>query len=219
MEKPILTHQIKQELAKLIIVQLLRTPQFRQLTFNIGIPVCREIITNIRRQLQTRTDLDNKQKFIDVLEDFKYTEEFSKSVHLSATTDESRINRFCEVVLANRSWVLYENKLYKTIPYVTSDTPVIMVDMQSGNIGLSNNGLEKPSTVIIMPLTPRFSVFLYHNLSILGSYSEFYESKCIPIDEERFIMNQNYLQIKQSERQIYTTPSANNIIMKIEEND
>lgn len=217
LKKTILTNQMKQELARLIIIQWLRTPQYRQRTYDIGIPICNDLISGMRNQIKTISDLDRKKEFFKTLDEFEYNEDFVKSVHLSSTTDEDRINRFCEFLVHNRSWVIYENKLYKSIPFVTSDTPVIMADFQSGNIGIKNNGLEQPYTVISMPLTPKYSVSLYHKSCVFGYYSESYEDKCVPIDEIKFILNQNFLQSIQCTRQVYTTPDVNNILIKNEE--
>lgn len=205
-EKSILTYEIKIELAKLIVVQLLRTPQFRQYVYEIGLPVFDNVIGRIRNQINSFTDFVKKEQLIGELEECKYNDAFVKSVHLSVTTDENRINQFCEFLVCNRSWCIFQNELYKDIPFVTSDTPVIMYNLQNGNVGPKNNAFENSSTIITMPLTPRYCITLYHKACVYGYYSKSYENKCTPIDERKFILKQNLHQIDQCSRQIYTSP-------------
>lgn len=207
----VLTEEIKQDLATMIIVQLLRTPQSRKNTYKIGNPICNSVISSIRKQIESLEDIKKKEQFFSVLNDFEYTERFSNSVHLQFTTDNDRIERYVRLLVQNRSWAIYENKYYKSIPFVTSDNPVVMYNLKSGELGFSVNGLENYTTVISMPLTPKYMVSLYHKGCIFGHYSQSYENKCIAIDEINFIFNQTLLQTKQCSRQIYTKPGQDNI--------
>ncbi|OQB13435.1 MAG: hypothetical protein BWY15_01732 [Firmicutes bacterium ADurb.Bin193] len=205
----VLTPKIKYELAKLIVVQLLRTPSARQSTFDLGLPVCEKIISETRKHIRKITSTQKKEEYNDVLDSFEYSKDVSNSFHLLITTDEERINSFSKVLIKNRAWVIYENKQCKVNPFVTSDTPVTMYDFQTGKCGISGNGLDKITTIISMPLTPKYLVALYHKNTVWGKISESYEDICIQIDEDRFITNQNLLQFKQSYRQIYTNGAIN----------
>ncbi len=206
----VLTDEIKQDLAIMIVVQLLRTPQSRENTHKIGNPICGSVISSIHKQIESQKDIEKKELFFSVLNDFEYTERFSNSVHLQFTMDNDRIEKYAQLLVQNRSWVIYENKYYDSIPFVTSDNPVIMQNMKSGELGFGVNALENDATVISMPLTPKYMVSLYHKGCEFGLNSQSYENKCIAIDEINFIFSQILLQREQCSRQIYTKPGQGN---------
>jgi len=203
----VLTEEIKHDFATLMVVQLFRTPLSRKFTYEIGEPTCNKVILSIREQIELLQDIEKKDQFLSVLDDFKYTEAFSKSFHLQFTTDRERIEKFVQLLVENHSWVIYKNMYYKSIPFVTSDNPVVMYNLKSGALGLGVNGLENYTTVISMPLTPKYMISLYHKSCNFGYYSQSYENKCIAIDEPKFLSNQSFLQAEQCSRQIYGFPT------------
>jgi|GEM_PF-2988316 len=94
---------------------------------------------------------------------------------------------------------------------ITSDNPVVMLNMKTGDLGFGGNGLDNNMTVIYMSLTPKYLVSMFHKNSLVGHYSQSYENMCIPVDEEIFISNQTFIQLKQASRQVYSKPSQKNI--------
>lgn len=213
----ILTEKQKYDLAKMIVIQLLRTPVSRAYTFELGGPIAEKKLSQIREDLNQIFkeynqifDLQKRSQLIGVLDDFKYSQSFSDSAHLRTTTDEKRIEHFCKSLVLNHSWAIYRNDLYPCLPFVTSDHPVIMYNMENKHIGFGKNGLENISTVISMPLTPKYMVSLYHKDSFWGYYSQPYENKCTGVDDVEFIIKQVYFQLLQCNRQVYTTPDEKN---------
>ncbi len=204
---PVLTDNIKKDLAMMIIVQLLRTPQSRRYSYDIGRPISDRVIMNIREQIGSLHNNIRKNEFLSVLDDFEYNEKFINSYHLQFSTDIDRLEKYAQILIENRSWVIYENDLYKFIPFVTSDNPVVMLNMKTGDLGFGVNGLDNHMTVINMSLTPKYMVSMYHKRNLFGHYSQSYENMCIPVDDKKFVINQTLLQIEQATRQVYTKPS------------
>lgn len=210
----VLTDKQKYELARMIIVQLLRTPISREYTFELGKPIVSKKINQFREELE-QIDLPDRNSIFSVLDEFEYSRSFSDSVHLYSTTSEERIEQFCKLLISNHVWVIYRNDRYPYLPFVTSDHPVIMYNMGNQHVGFGNNGLDNMTTVISMPLTPKYMVSLYHRDFFWGQYLQSCENKCISVDDETFIMNQNFLQIRQCDRQIYTTIDEKNQLIDL----
>lgn len=218
----ILTESRKYDLAKMIVVQLLRTPVSRAYTFELGKPIAEKKLNQIREDLNRIFkkydqifDSQKRSQLIGVLNDFKYCQSFSDSVHLRTTTDENRIEHFCKSLVLNHSWAIYRNNLYPYLPFVTSDHPVVMYNLRNRYIGFKENGLENISTVISMPLTPKYMVSLYHKESFWGYYSQPYENKCVGVDDVAFIIKQVYFQLLQCNRQVYIKPDENNQLVEL----
>ncbi len=209
-DEQILSKKVKYDLATLIVVQLLRTPKTRQYMHELGEPIYRSITASIREQIESLQDMDKKKQFLNVLDAFNYTEAFSKSVHLQWTTDSDTLNKFIQVLVQNRSWVIYENVISNLIPFITSDNPILMYNLESKKSGLEVNALDNKMTVITMALTPKFMISLYHKGCVYGHYSQEFENKCVPIKETEFILNQTWLQLEQCSRQTYKKPDYNN---------
>lgn len=212
-DKTVLTEESKRKLAKLLIIQLLRTPQSRTRTFELGKPIVDSVMQKIQDQIIQISDTKRREEFLRVLNEFNYTSQFSTSVHLQATTDEKKITDYAQRLVSHRSWAIWENRFYPFLPFVTSDHPVVMYNLQNHELGFGSNSIENPATVISMPLTPKYMISLYHKNSLWGYYSQSYEDRCFPISEVKFIQNQNLLQAWQCSRQIYTTPIFNNSLI------
>lgn len=205
-DKPILTQKLKRELAMMLIVQLLRTPLSRNFTAKIGYPICKDVIDKIGTVVDKFGDENKRQEFKNVIEDFSYTEEFVKSMHLKITTDERRIERFCDFLLENRIWIIYRNNISDEIPFVTSDNPVVMLNSTNEKLGISSgNGIDKPSTVIYMPLTPKYMLALYHKRHLIFRNMECFADQCISVDK-KFVEAMNEVQKIQCYKQVYTKP-------------
>lgn len=193
----VLTKDIKYELAKLMCSQLTRTRKARDYFYEIGSREKNKLFDNILKLHPIALD----QEKLDLLQNFKFDEEFFKSIALPAMNDPDRIERFIEVLM-DKIWVIYKNKNHRVFPFATSDHPVIMYDTLSGSIDMSDNGLAKQSTIILYPLSRDVLVALYPS-NIWFSVMIEYNDKMFVLEDSTMVMNINRLQYEQCNRQMY----------------
>ena len=209
----ILDEFIKYDLAKMIIVQLLRTPQSRKQTYTLGKSIHDEMTEHFKKCTNYIPNSNKKKQIKKFLDNFKYSESFSDSVHLKTTMDDEKIEKYIESLIQNHIWIMYENHNYPYLQFVTSDHPVIMFNFSSRKLGLGNNALENPNTIISMPLSPKFEVTLYHKSLY---FLECIADGCFPITKRDYMFQQNKLQYLHCDRQIYTRPDSRNLLVDLQ---
>lgn len=203
----ILTPAVKDDLADLITVQVLRTPDVRTRLGKIGEKSYHKILTAAKLLAAEIPDETRRSEQLRKLNELLYTDEFIKSEHLFCTTDADRLSRIKKALIDDHVWVIYQNMTEQ--PYITSDIPVVLSDMSDGSVGFGTNGIAQPTTIITMPLTPKYLIAVYHEKSLVGRYAG-RDGECIPLDhsEKAFIKHVNRLQFKNCWRQVYTHPAA-----------
>lgn len=201
--RPVITHENKRDLARLLVTQLYRTPLARKMTYELGIPIYENTMQRAYLTVSQLNDSKRKKEFMDILNKFEYNDEFVKSLHLDITMSPDRINNFIDVLVENHCWIVYDNVLYSTFPFVTSDNPVTMYNVRCGSFGFEYNGLNNISTVISMPLTPRYQIALYHKQSLIGMCLPEFDGRSYHINEPDFVFKQNMMHVEQSYRQVY----------------
>lgn len=66
------------------------------------------------------------------------------------TFEPANFDRYCDVLQAG-VWVVYDNTLYNTTPFVTSDNPVLVEGVGKAATGLFSNGLANPHNLHLLP--------------------------------------------------------------------
>lgn len=98
--------------------------------------------------------------------------------------------RYCEV-LQDGVWVVYVNMHRDTMPFLTSDNPVLVEGVGSKDTGMFPNGLANPATCIFYPPNPRIAVAIYSRQGIMGMATNEYDGRKILLDEVYNIMDKN----------------------------
>lgn len=201
----VLTPAVKDDLANLIIVQSLRTPDVRSYLGKIGEKSYHQIMTTARWLVAQIPDEIRRTDQMARLDKLVYTDEFKKSGHLLCTTDPERLTGIKNALIEDHIWIIYRNMT--GCRCITSDVPVVFFGLDDRSVGFGTNGIAQPTTVIIMPLTPEYLVAIYHADSLVGQYTDL-NDQCISLDysKKRFIEHINQLQFKNCWRQVYTHP-------------
>ncbi len=182
-KKKILSHEMKFLLAKLIMIQSLRTPIARAKTREIAKKSCQKVFDELTPIINKSTREDLKQAFFSMKRDFQLTDDLVKAFHLSATTDNDRIERMAHLLVQRRVWVVYRSPDIKNFPFITSDNPVVFYNPISDKYGIGPNGIDVNTTVIGFPVTPRYYIYSFHKESPLGDISSCAD-ECIDVDPE-----------------------------------
>ena len=99
-------------------------------------------------------------------------------------------DRYCDVLQAG-VWVVYVNMHRDTMPFLTSDNPVLVEGVGSKDTGMFPNGLGNATTCIFYPLSPGIAVSIYSRKGIMGLVADEYDGRKILLDEEKYIMSRN----------------------------
>ena len=97
----------------------------------------------------------------------EFSEQGQKELMFNHTFEPANFDRYCDVLQAG-VWVVYDNTLYNTTPFVTSDNPVLVEGVGKAATGLFSNGLVNPATCIFYPISPSIAVSLLRPFLLLS---------------------------------------------------
>lgn len=204
-DKEILSYEMKKTLSVFILTQLFRTPKARHTLMKKFIPKCQQEVETLKKAIQKMEFFPNKGAYLRKLNSLTDFENLINATSLSHFTNPEVIELYSDFLINNRSWVIYDNALYKRFPFVTSDNPVVMYNIDNEDLGFgTRNGIEVFSTVFSLPLTPRFLLALYHKQNIIGNFMDSFQDKFLPVNERKFVRNINKIHVNQCERFFYS---------------
>lgn len=198
---PVLDERNRTELAQFLIIQMLRTPRAREYFTRIG----ESVFEKKKRQLWGQ--LLPKYSFASIeheLSKITYTSATAKSMILQHITNSDNIDRYTDYILNNFIWILFSNSNPFELPYITSDEPILLVDIKGQKTGLEMNPIGNENTAICTPLNERILLMLYSKYSIIGNALAEHNDQILSADK-RFVMRINLLMLDQCTRQIYTS--------------
>lgn len=204
-DKEIISYEMKKSLSVLLQVQLFRTPQARSFIRERAEPIWSAEEERVRKAILDKGDFPDKEKYLNQLDNFNDIEPLIKYYSLVFCTDPDVIESHANYLIKNHAWVIYDNLLHKSCPFITSDNPVVMYNLANEDMGLgTSNGIDVDDTAFFFPLTPRFLLTLYHKRNLIGHYSECYENRIQSVDEYSFISKMNSIQHIQCNRFCYS---------------
>ena len=208
-----LSYDMKFMLAKLIIIQSLRTPDARKITRSIGLKRRQELFDELNPIIQNSQREDFIQAFSNLEKAFSFDDEHSKSFHLWATTDNTRIDRLAKLIVQNRIWMVYRSPDIIHFPFITSDNPVVFYDPTLNKYGIVPNGIDTNTTIIGFPVTPQYYIITYHKKSPLCDVDNEIGDECVTIEPEIIRVLDRH-QTNQCYRQVYIPTELGESMMK-----
>lgn len=193
MDKPFQVGNIKQDIALIMIIQMLRTPEriFSQTE------LYNEILDSFMKELNDNNVSDKEEK-IKIIQKYN-SKEYYKGIALRGINMPEQLIKYANILLT-KTWVIYKNNTRNK--FITSDNPVILYNFINKSIGMEN-GIGRKDTIILYPITPQYLIELFPKQYLFGKVFELYNNKCILLKEDNFVDNMNKLQYKNSNRQIY----------------
>lgn len=193
----IITPEMEEQIAVVIIFQLLRGKHSRELERKIYNNALPSVMMHAR-ELFGPFD-EEKEK---ILQDFDNKDDYFKLVSMEATLNIERIRKYVNILL-QRSFVVF--KILGDQEFVTSDNPVMFVDANSLDATPFKNGLALHSTVVYFPVSPKIIIAAYPPGFFLGTLNK-YNGKFVIIDSHinfKFITMHNLKQFEQCYDQVY----------------
>lgn len=137
----------KETLSKVIVAQLMRIPEsIDYLTGHIYPRVSKQTKQEITSLLpQFLLDKHGEQ-----IRNMEFSPQYQKELVLNHTFETKNFDRYCKI-LQDGIWVIYVNAIYDSIPFMTSDNPVLVEGIGKTETGLFFNGLASPTTCIFYP--------------------------------------------------------------------
>lgn len=182
----VLSEQNKRVLSQIITAQMMRVPSsveyVKEIFPRIEKAVKNNVIEAIPKSLMAQ--------YKPVIQNLCFDEQWQKEQFLNYSFSPEYFDRYCDLVL-NRIWVVYENAQCNTMPFITSDNPVLIEGLGKKEIGLFHNGLTNPATCIFYPISPTIAIASYSKRGIMRGATDELDGKKLFLDDIKFIMDKN----------------------------
>lgn len=139
-----------------------------------------------------------------------------KDVVLGVATDNDRLNFYADK-LSERVWLIFYNST--SVPFITSDNPIIIYNVADNRIVYENQGIARPDTALYFPLSSKIMVQLLPKEFFFGDDQPL-NSKMHILEERdlKYVMDCNLNQIDHCYREAFVPVSLMAQIMTDESN-
>lgn len=192
----VLSAHDKEVLSKLIIAQLMRIPESIDYVKTVLYP---RVSAQIKEDMISAFPPAFVEKYREQIMNTEISEQGQKELILNHSFEPTNFDRYCDVLQAG-VWVVYVNSWRDTMPFLTSDNPVLVESVGSQDTGMFRNGLANPATCIFYPLSPGIAAAIYSRQGILGLAADEYDGRKVLLDELKYIMSRNVKIMAQAHR-------------------
>lgn len=192
----VLSDRDKEVLSKLIVAQLMRIPESIDYVKTALYP---RVSAQVKGDLISTLPPDFVEKYREQIMNTEFSEQYQKELVLNHSFEPVNFDRYCKV-LQDGIWVVYVNMHRDTMPFLTSDNPVLVEGVGSKETGMFRNGLANPATCVFYPLSPGIAVAIYSRQGILGLVADEYDGRKILLNEVKYIMSRNINIMAQAHR-------------------
>lgn len=183
----VLSDQDKVVLSKIIVAQLMRVPENIDYVKNVLYP---RVSAQVKEDLISAMPPDFVEKYMEQIMSTEFSEQEQKELMFNHSFEPANFDRYCDVLQAG-VWVVYVNMHRDTMPFLTSDNPVLVEGIGSKDTGMFPNGIGNATTCIFYPLSPGIAVAIYSRKGIMGLVADEYDGRKILLDEVKYIISRN----------------------------
>ena len=183
----VLSDQDKQVLSKVIVTQLMRIPESIDYVKNVLYP---RVSAQVKEDLISALPPDFVEKHREQIMNTEFSEQNQKELMFNHSFEPAYFDRYCDVLQAG-VWVVYVNTRRDTMPFLTSDNPVLVERVGSKDTGMFRNGLANPATCIFYPISPSIAVAIYSRRGIMGLVADEYDGRKVLLDDLKYIISRN----------------------------
>jgi len=183
----------KSVLSTIIVAQMLRVPESIDYYMKEMIP---KVTDEVKKEFYSSFPPSITKEYKAKVDEFQLPKQNQKEYYLNYIFDSDNFSRFVEI-LKHRTWVIYFNSVSKSLPFITSDNPVLVENISDQNrFGIFKNGVANPGTCIYFPLSPSIAIANYSERGIFAPAISKLNGKIFPINETKYIVNKNLLMIQ-----------------------
>lgn len=183
----VLSAHDKEVLSKLIIAQLMRIPESIDYVKTVLYP---RVSAQVKENLVSTLPPAFVEKHREQIMDTEFSEQQQKELVFNHAFAPENFERYCNIV-QNGIWLVYVNANRHTMPFITSDNPVLVEGIGKTETGLFHNGLANSATCIYYPLNPAIAVGIYSRHSIPGAVADKYDGLKVFLDDIKYTSSQN----------------------------
>ena len=210
LDQSIISPDDKLLLSRIICFQLMRVPAFLDEYIEKGKNHGKEVLKHLCELFPGMLPEGFSKECSD-----SYIKGLSKDITLGAISDEKWLTEFSGV-LAARPWCIYFNNT--GIPFVTSDNPVLMLNLASRSFEYEISGIYRNDNILFFPLSSKVMIQLFPNGIIGDSVRELDRRRIQLRDKDvKFVIDSNVLQMEHSTKQAYMEPKYLEAIMAKED--
>ncbi len=194
----ILNNEQKSRLSRIMVCQLLRGKNCREYELKLFKEKAPHILADARNKFGGKGN-----KNVDaLLENYQFTEDMFKTVAMQSIISLEEAERIAQVLFSH-CWIIYG--IRGSSEFVTSDNPVMFMDIQTLNVTPFHNGAIDSKTTIFYPISPKLMIALYSYNTFFGLLNDYDGNLFFVSDRDTdFINNINKKQVEQCNRQVFS---------------
>ena len=173
---------------------MLRTETAKKYFLSLGFDITSSMIDNIKKLLENILN----QEQINILDKYRHNDDFVYSEALEQLNSAIFMKKAINILL-NKSWVVHKNLNYKQLPFITCDSPVILYNFYTHELGFGFNGLMKKGTIIYFAINKELLIAIYpanKDFKKCNNTIDF-------MDDNKFVKKFNELNYRQCERHVF----------------
>ena len=189
----------KHDLSRFVVAQFLRVPDF--IDYQIS-NAQSNFIPNYKREFLSLYEnvLNCDQK--KAVKKISFTNEQVKNLILSHITDSHKMEQYCRILM-DKPWVVYINSFYQTIPFITSDNPVVITNLKTRSFSRSDNGIGNRNSIIFFPINPYIAIGIYP-FQFKDTIKQWENKELICLEKDiNFIITMNQCELSQCHNQTF----------------
>ncbi|MBP5588992.1 MAG: DUF4238 domain-containing protein [Bacteroidales bacterium] len=201
-------------LSKIVVSQSVRVPEsVNYVLDNLYPKVAKEVKNYILAKLPE--DIRIKKK--SIIDSIEMTKQSQKESYFNYFFNKDNFNKLVRI-LEHNIWSVFVNTVSNTCPFITSDNPVIVENLDDPNrIGVFRNGIANTNTCFFFPLTPSIAAVSYSKKSHINIAANEINRKIIKLDEEKYIITKNSRIMEQAFRHSFIPQPLFDYLMNIDE--
>lgn len=194
--KEIFNQKIKEDFCEIIISQTYRTKKNREHLMKYGekflIKKTKELADTIKGQVSKEAE--------EYIRNWEPDYDFLKGETLKIINDK-RLYEKIKKGLLEKNWILYRNKNYKSMPFITSDNPVHIYNYRNPE-KQTGNSLIAENVIIYFPISEMLMLAIFPQY-IYGKNMNYINNKIEDMDDNNFIIRLYNRFYQSCSRQIY----------------
>ncbi len=160
----IINDTMKAKLAIIMVMQLLRSKQSREFGRRLYRENLPDALKSAKEKFGPLSDKQNK-----LVKAFENDDFFFKFISMNYSLDLNRIKMLTNIIY-NFDFIFL--RIQGGMEFITSDNPVMIIDIATQNAAPFTNGLVQPSTAVYYPLSPQLLLCAMHSEIISAATSE-----------------------------------------------
>lgn len=184
-------------LSKIVVSQTVRVPESVDYVLDNLYP---KVAKNVKKEILDMLPDDIRNRDKPIIDSIEMTKQSQKESYFNYFFDEKNFKKLSDVV-KSRVWVVYINAVSSSLPFITSDNPVLVESLDDINrVGVFRNGIASPNTCFFFPLTPSIAIANYSNMGRFNHIANDLNMRVFKLEDTEYINRRNQGVMKQAFR-------------------